>query len=47
MFSLASVFHRAALAQGRGNYDLACLYAVLGQLAAVDGHSATGARDVR
>ena len=43
LFSLASVFHRAALAQGRGNDDLACLYAVLGQLAA-DERSDSGAR---
>ena len=43
LFSLASVFHRAALAQGRGGDDLACLYAVLGQLAA-DGRGGTGAR---
>jgi L-threonate 2-dehydrogenase len=45
LFSLASVFHRAALAQGRGQDDLACLYAVLGQLAA-DGR-VTGAVDGR
>jgi L-threonate 2-dehydrogenase len=45
LFSLASVFHRAALAQGRGHEDLACLYAVLGQLAA-DERSA-GALDGR
>jgi putative dehydrogenase len=44
LFSLASVFHRAALAQGRGEDDLACLYAVLGQLAAADGRDAARAR---
>jgi L-threonate 2-dehydrogenase len=46
LFSLASVFHRAALAQGRGDDDLACLYAVLSQLAAADGRT-TGALDGR
>jgi 3-hydroxyisobutyrate dehydrogenase-like beta-hydroxyacid dehydrogenase len=46
LFSLASVFHRAALAQGRGQDDLACLYAVLGQLAAADGR-VTGGLDGR
>jgi 3-hydroxyisobutyrate dehydrogenase-like beta-hydroxyacid dehydrogenase len=45
LFSLASVFHRAALAQGRGNDDLACLYAVLGQLASADGRSTAEVRD--
>ena len=44
LFSLASVFHRAALAQGRGGDDLACLYAVLGQLAADSRSGDTGAR---
>ena len=44
LFSLASVFHRAALAQGRGSEDLACLYAVLGQLAADGRPSDVGAR---
>ena len=45
LFSLASVFHRAALAQGRGNDDLACLYAVLGQLASADGRGPAEVRD--
>ena len=45
LFSLASVFHRAALAQGRGEEDLACLYAVLDQLASVDGRAAAEVRD--
>jgi 3-hydroxyisobutyrate dehydrogenase-like beta-hydroxyacid dehydrogenase len=33
LFSLASVFYRAALAQGRADDDTACVYEVLGQLA--------------
>ncbi len=33
LFSLASVFYRAALAQGRGDDDTACVYEVLKQMA--------------
>ena len=37
-------YNEAALAQGLGNDDLACLYAVLGQLAGADGHGEAGTR---
>jgi 3-hydroxyisobutyrate dehydrogenase-like beta-hydroxyacid dehydrogenase len=36
LFSLASVFYRAALAEGRGEDDASCVHAVLKQLAAPD-----------
>ncbi len=36
LFSLASTFYRAALAQGRGRDDTACVHAVLRQLATGD-----------